>query len=517
MLLGRSSPGRRPATSFRGKANALTLSLSPTPPRSFSPTHFFVRFIRSTIIDTGICHFMLIVKEPSGALRQYDFGPRGGDVTFGDREGSWGQGETFGSCPLTQRQQEPSASAGEDKIEWKHSAEEGEVRETILESLPTHLPLLLVGAAREGITTEGIREFSKRCPLHYKLCERDCRHFTNDLYHFICGEDTIVTSQFIRAQFHQKIEHHRIPIIKHLVHRPLIELIQHLTAQENWEKTKRGMEAFKTSLTATVCGIGLHLAVQPLHSAPMAAMAMAAVATSTSTLLSSSESQTEAIAPRERRKNEAQGGRGVGFLGAAQAIGFGALTVASAALTASMGSRALALPANAAIEVGRRVGRIASSPQALSTFNNLRRAVQRKDGMRKVASAGVLMLPGLEPSSREGRSREGSVRFKARGGSPEGRALLFPSPTIDQEGSPNSNHDLLSPPVLSFTSDCIGKRRKQGGSDWSMSRQDGSRGASPMLSFGAKRKGVSSSPSAARGALMVVVAPERNLIGLTAS
>jgi hypothetical protein len=412
---------------------------------------------------------MLIVKEPTGSIRQYDFGPGSGrDVSF--------------RCPLMQQpeRQDPPTNADEERVEWRHSAEEGEVRETLLSDLPTHLPLLLVGRARDNIDVAAIRQFSLTQPLRYQLCERDCRHYTNDLYQFICGEseNAMVTSRFIKAQFDSKIERYRAPLVKHLLHRPLISLIQSITAQENWDRTKARLETFKTSFTGAVCGIGLHLAVQPPYSAPMTAMAVAGVAASASSLLASSVSKDRVEAQQVqqgKRKNEGQGQGGKGFLGAAQAIGFGALTVASAALTASMGTRALYLPANAAMEVGRRVSRIASSPQALSTLHTLRRAVQqKKEGMRRVASAGVLMLPSSQvnvfetsrSSCREGRSKEGGVRFKARGGSPEGRALLF-TPSSGRKTSSELQCGLLSPPVLSFTSsEYSGKKRRQG--EWTM-------------------------------------------------
>ena len=32
------------------------------------------------ILDMGICHYMVILKEPDGSCTQWDFGPRGGDV-----------------------------------------------------------------------------------------------------------------------------------------------------------------------------------------------------------------------------------------------------------------------------------------------------------------------------------------------------------------------------------------------------------------------------------------------------
>ena len=37
---------------------------------------------KARMVDAGICHFMMIVKEPSNKMTMFDFGPVGGDIAI---------------------------------------------------------------------------------------------------------------------------------------------------------------------------------------------------------------------------------------------------------------------------------------------------------------------------------------------------------------------------------------------------------------------------------------------------
>lgn len=105
------------------------------------------------------------------------------------------------------------------------------------------------------------------------------------------------------------------------------------------------------------------------------------------------------------------------------------------------------------------------------------------------------------------------MQFKARGGSPEGRALLFPSVGVGKEGSQAAGSPASSLPILSFSSSEGNGKMRRKGSDWSVSSREGVSRNRVLDSFGVHQK-VKGHSCALRGVLMLS-APERSLKSIT--
>lgn len=160
------------------------------------------------ILDMGICHYMVILKDADGSCMQWDFGPRGGDVHIDlpscplqrlqhqQQGGHTGEGQgagkgpgrlltvifqsliqVFGYCigsvqlarimaPLTCHADTVSAVASAGGVP-------GEIRETALPHLPPHLPAVRIGTT--CLSPQQIQSFNRSQPLHYKLLHNDCR------------------------------------------------------------------------------------------------------------------------------------------------------------------------------------------------------------------------------------------------------------------------------------------------------------------------------------------------------
>jgi hypothetical protein len=169
--------------------------------------------VKEAVVDMGIAHYLVLVRDADGVIRQWDFGPCGGDVHI-DLPGSSfrprarpirGRAAAMETLPLDGASGEAGASspegrgvageAGASSSEGRGVA--GEVREHVLLSLPTHAPLVHIG--KTSLSPAQIRDFSVRQPMHYLLHENDCRHYTNNLVQLLTGQERS-TAHFLRKQ-----------------------------------------------------------------------------------------------------------------------------------------------------------------------------------------------------------------------------------------------------------------------------------------------------------------------------
>ncbi|KAG1680412.1 hypothetical protein FOA52_015503 [Chlamydomonas sp. UWO 241] len=192
--------------------------------------------VKEAIVDMGVCHYMVITRDANGVIRQWDFGPRGGDVHV-DLPGSSlrprpicsGRAATsMETVPLDDAPDEGGASSSFSSGGLRPGVP-GEVRESVLLALPTHAPLMHVG--KTSLSPQQIREFSVRQPTHYLLHKNDCRHYTNNLVCHMTGRERS-TAHFLRKQYHNKVA--RDGALYHL-HRPIVEAAQLVTDVSNWE------------------------------------------------------------------------------------------------------------------------------------------------------------------------------------------------------------------------------------------------------------------------------------------
>ena len=50
-------------------------------PAANSPVKLLPRIFMDALLDSGICHYMIVLRDPgTGHCTQWDFGPKGGDV-----------------------------------------------------------------------------------------------------------------------------------------------------------------------------------------------------------------------------------------------------------------------------------------------------------------------------------------------------------------------------------------------------------------------------------------------------
>mmetsp|Transcript_35712 Transcript_35712/g.105555 ORF Transcript_35712/g.105555 Transcript_35712/m.105555 type:complete len:584 (-) Transcript_35712:523-2274(-) len=209
--------------------------------------------IKQCIVDMGVCHYLVLVRDQSGAVWQWDFGPRGGDVHV-DLPGS----------PRRLMQQQCAMEVvpldGSAKAEMRGSpGVQGEIREQRLTELPHDMPLVHIGTTK--LTATQIRAFSTCRPTSYRLNDNDCRHFANAMVEHMTGNSR-GTALFLREHYRRRIEAEGAH--RHL-HRPLVEAMQFLTDVGNWQEVRSfGMPTAFATMTAAFAMRGLprHLAAQ---------------------------------------------------------------------------------------------------------------------------------------------------------------------------------------------------------------------------------------------------------------
>eukprot|EP00898_Chlorokybus_atmophyticus_P007105 jgi/Chlat1/7396/Chrsp6S07427 len=136
--------------------------------------------VKAALRDLGVCHYMAIVQTPQGQIIQFDFGPTGGDIakTHLFSRLRRAQSHSLGAM----------ASIGTDMTSMRprrRKAKPGEVRETVLDSLPE--TCMLIG--RTPMSLEEIRTFNSAQDLYYELNNNDCRHYVNNLCRYTLGVD----------------------------------------------------------------------------------------------------------------------------------------------------------------------------------------------------------------------------------------------------------------------------------------------------------------------------------------
>jgi hypothetical protein len=112
---------------------------------------------KSLLVDAGICHYMAIVREPSGKLFMFDFGPIGGDVHVH-------------LTPSFQPDRRPAALRGDCGTSKKGDRKSvcGEVRMSQVRQLPATLCVMV---SRSFVSGHG-----EHACMH--ACRADCRLHT---------------------------------------------------------------------------------------------------------------------------------------------------------------------------------------------------------------------------------------------------------------------------------------------------------------------------------------------------
>jgi len=76
-------------------------------PTASSPVKLLPRILMDSLLDAGVCHYMIVIRDPdTGHCIQWDFGPKGGDVHV-----------DLPACPLQQQkgqQQQAAVHSGEN-------------------------------------------------------------------------------------------------------------------------------------------------------------------------------------------------------------------------------------------------------------------------------------------------------------------------------------------------------------------------------------------------------------------
>jgi len=150
---------------------------------------------REALQTAGVAHFMLVYRDVrTGEMRQFDFGPVGGDMH--DRWLALAGGKTLRSSEQGARETVYAmmkGQVGKHRARRKRSCVQGEIRESVLKQLPDKS--YLVGTTH--LSLDDIRGFNGARDLMYELHTNDCRHYLNDLSYYLCREQA-VSSKYIK-------------------------------------------------------------------------------------------------------------------------------------------------------------------------------------------------------------------------------------------------------------------------------------------------------------------------------
>ena len=192
------------------------------------------RGAREALLTAGVAHFMLVYRDTkSGELRQFDFGPVGGDVH--DRWLALAGGKTLRSSERGARDTVFAMTrglVGRHRARNKSSCVPGEIRESKLTSLPED-------AYRVGTThlsLDDIRMFNDARDRVYELHMNDCRHYLNDLCFYLTRENA-VSSKFVKHSILKRLEQKKGQIWEH--HLWLTKALTDVENVEHWNKAGR--------------------------------------------------------------------------------------------------------------------------------------------------------------------------------------------------------------------------------------------------------------------------------------
>jgi len=192
------------------------------------------RGAREALLTAGVAHFMLVYRDTkSGEIRQFDFGPVGGDVH--DRWLALAGGKTLRSSERGARDtvfDMTRGLVGRHRARNKSSCVPGEIREIKLTSLPEDA--YHVGATH--LSLDDIRVFNGARDRVYELHMNDCRHYLNDLCFYLTRENA-VSSKFVKHSILKRLEQKKGQIWEH--HLWLTKALTDVENVENWNKAGR--------------------------------------------------------------------------------------------------------------------------------------------------------------------------------------------------------------------------------------------------------------------------------------
>lgn len=182
-------------------------------------------FVKHTLRDLGICHYMTIFRTPDGEMRQFDFGPIGGDISL------------KGKLPGHKR-----------RIREKRGAQ-GEIREDVIDVSSLPEDCMFVGRTR--LTLDDIRTFNQVQNSVYLLNQNDCRHYCNNLVKYSTGLEK-VTSVMLTSTVSEKRKARKN--VHEKVLDPFIFACHYMTDCTNWKTVSRVRDCTVT-VACTALGV----------------------------------------------------------------------------------------------------------------------------------------------------------------------------------------------------------------------------------------------------------------------
>ena len=130
--------------------------------------------------DVGVCHFMVVYKQPTGRLVQYDFGPVGRDISLGPAD----QGRL--ARLLGRRSRAVPADIRETRVGPLIQHLPRKPLDTLLTGLtlfpvlqPTVLPETCLYVGRTNMTLQQVQAFNEAQRMEYEVHLNDCRCVIN--------------------------------------------------------------------------------------------------------------------------------------------------------------------------------------------------------------------------------------------------------------------------------------------------------------------------------------------------
>ena len=194
------------------------------------------RGAREALLTAGVAHFMLVYRDlKTGEMRQFDFGPVGGDVH--DRWLALAGGKTLRSSEQGARETVYAMTrgrVGRHRARRKSSCVQGEIRDHKVRSGVLPDGAYLVGTTH--LSLDDIRGFNDARDMVYELHVNDCRHYLNDLCYYLTRE-TAVSSKFVKHGIMKRLEENKGRIWEH--HLWLTKALTDVENVENWNKAGR--------------------------------------------------------------------------------------------------------------------------------------------------------------------------------------------------------------------------------------------------------------------------------------
>lgn len=132
----------------------------------------FPEWMRTAMVHTGVCHYLVLLKTAQGRVYAYDFGPPEGEIEL----------------PLLGKMEAdkvPMLGYGDEEPKLIAHGEEGEIREEEITGGVLPEGCMLCGVS--NLSLEDLRSFVRVQPTAYTLLGNDCRHFANKMVFYATG------------------------------------------------------------------------------------------------------------------------------------------------------------------------------------------------------------------------------------------------------------------------------------------------------------------------------------------